>query len=230
MPGAEALKDTASGLLAVSDLEAPPELRPLVPPRGGPDRELGRRPAQAGRADGERRCGCTRASRSRPGRRRCGSGRCPGGRAEVEAAAELRNAIVGIVLRKAEELAAAHRRAGARSNQELEAFSYSVSHDLRAPFRHIVGYAELLREDEGGRLASAAARYLDTIIESARTPARSWTTCWRFSRMGRARAPAGPRGHERAGRARSAGELRRRGGRPTVSWKDRRPAAASTAT
>ena len=54
-----------------------------------------------------------------------------------------------------------------RSNKELEAFSYSVSHDLRAPFRHIVGYAELLREREGGRLDDKSRHYLETIIDSA---------------------------------------------------------------
>ncbi len=85
---------------------------------------------------------------------------------EIETARELRNTIVGIVLRKAEELAELTRELE-RSNEELEAFSYSVSHDLRAPFRHIVGYSELLREQEGERLTDKGRRYLKTIVESA---------------------------------------------------------------
>ncbi|HEU5042108.1 MAG TPA: GAF domain-containing protein, partial [Gemmatimonadales bacterium] len=85
---------------------------------------------------------------------------------EVDAAAELRHAIVAIVLRKAEELAEVSAEL-VRSNRELEAFSYSVSHDLRAPFRHIVGYSELLRERLQGEPREPIGRYLDTIVESA---------------------------------------------------------------
>lgn len=85
---------------------------------------------------------------------------------EVETALELRNSIVGIVLRKAEEMAELTTELE-RSNRELEAFSYSVSHDLRAPFRHIVGYSELLREQEGERLSETGRRYVRTIVESA---------------------------------------------------------------
>jgi light-regulated signal transduction histidine kinase (bacteriophytochrome) len=80
-------------------------------------------------------------------------------------ASDLRNGIVGIVLKKAEELADLNEELR-RSNRELEAFSYSVSHDLRAPFRHILGYSELLQEESKG-MSDKARRYIATIIESA---------------------------------------------------------------
>ncbi len=54
-----------------------------------------------------------------------------------------------------------------RSNKELEAFSYSVSHDLRAPFRHIVGYSNLLKTREATNLSDKGRHYVDTIIEAA---------------------------------------------------------------
>ena len=105
--------------------------------------------------------------------------------ARIEAAAEFRNAIVGIVLRKAEELAAVSAKLES-TNQELAAFSYSVSHDLRAPFRHIVGYAELLKETLSSSAASEANRYVNTIIESARYAGKLVDNLLSFSQMGRA--------------------------------------------
>ena len=105
--------------------------------------------------------------------------------AEIEAAAELRTAIVDIVLRKAEELAALSERL-ASINKELEAFSYSVSHDLRAPFRHIVGYAQLLKRFEGDRLTERGNRYIDTIVESALSAGTLVDSLLNFSQMGRA--------------------------------------------
>lgn len=105
-------------------------------------------------------------------------------RSEVEAVKELRNAIVGIVLRRAEELAALASELR-RSNKELEAFSYSVSHDLRAPFRHIVGYSELLKKQEWADLSERGKRYIDTIIESAYTAGTLVDNLLRFSQMGR---------------------------------------------
>ncbi|HYD99825.1 MAG TPA: ATP-binding protein [Alphaproteobacteria bacterium] len=104
--------------------------------------------------------------------------------AQVDAAKELRNAVVGIVLRRAEELAALNEELE-RSNKELEAFSYSVSHDLRAPFRHIVGYSELLREREGDRLSERGRRYVETIIESALSAGDLVDSLLSFSQMGR---------------------------------------------
>jgi len=102
---------------------------------------------------------------------------------EIATAVELRNAIVGIVLRKAEELAELTEELQ-RSNKELEAFSYSVSHDLRAPFRHIVGYAELLRE--AGATSERSRRYIDTIVESAQYAGKLVDNLLSFSHMGRA--------------------------------------------
>ncbi|HZZ41346.1 MAG TPA: ATP-binding protein [Tepidisphaeraceae bacterium] len=103
---------------------------------------------------------------------------------EIETAAELRNGIVGIVLRRAEIMASLTAELE-RSNKELEAFSYSVSHDLRAPFRHIVGYSELLREREQDKLSPDGRRYINTIIESAQFAGTLVDNLLMFSQIGR---------------------------------------------
>ena len=104
---------------------------------------------------------------------------------EVEGAGDLRNAIVGIVLRKAEELAELNAELN-RSNKELEAFSYSVSHDLRAPLRHIVGYGEMLNELGGDKLNDKEKRCITTIIESSEYAGRLVDKLLNYSRLGRA--------------------------------------------
>jgi two-component system, chemotaxis family, sensor kinase Cph1 len=105
--------------------------------------------------------------------------------AERDGAAELRNAIVGIVLRKAEELAELNEELQ-RSNRELEAFSYSVSHDLRAPLRHIVGYAEILRASIGETISDKDNRCIATIIESSEYAGRLVDKLLAYSRLGQA--------------------------------------------
>lgn len=104
--------------------------------------------------------------------------------AEIEAIKELRHAVLGIVLRRAEELASLSGELE-RINKELEAFSYSVSHDLRAPFRHIVGYSELLRKQEGDSLSDRGRRYVATIIDSALTAGILVDNLLNFAQMGR---------------------------------------------
>jgi light-regulated signal transduction histidine kinase (bacteriophytochrome) len=103
---------------------------------------------------------------------------------ELEAAAELRNAIVGVVLKKAEEVEQISAELQ-RSNRELEAFSYSVSHDLRAPFRHIVGFADLLVKRATDTLDETSRRYVNTIAESARYAGTLVDSLLTFSQMGR---------------------------------------------
>ncbi len=71
------------------------------------------------------------------------------------------------------------------ANRELEAFSYSVSHDLRAPLRHISGYAEILKEDAKGILTGDCLRYLDVLIFSTKEMAQLIDDLLAFSRMGR---------------------------------------------
>jgi PAS domain S-box-containing protein len=71
-------------------------------------------------------------------------------------------------------------------NKELEAFAYSISHDLRAPLRHMAGYTELLRKNAGSVLNEKSQRYVTMIMESAQRMGNLIDDLLAFSRIGRA--------------------------------------------
>lgn len=91
-----------------------------------------------------------------------------------------------------QRLASLHRRLQLhseeleRANQDLEAFSYTVSHDLRAPLRHLSGFSAMLAEKERDRLDPEGRRYLAMIEASARRMGELIDALLDFARLGRA--------------------------------------------
>lgn len=69
---------------------------------------------------------------------------------------------------------------------EMQDFTYTVSHDLRAPLRHIVSFAQLVREDAGPQLTEEVQGFLTTICDSAHTMGVMLDRLLELSRVGTA--------------------------------------------
>jgi PAS domain S-box-containing protein len=73
----------------------------------------------------------------------------------------------------------------AERTAQLEAFSYSVSHDLRAPLRHVIGFLDLLQRDAGQSLSEESLRHIKTISRSAKRMGELIGDLLAFSKLGR---------------------------------------------
>jgi light-regulated signal transduction histidine kinase (bacteriophytochrome) len=103
---------------------------------------------------------------------------------EISSAIELRQAIVDIVLRQADELANINLNLE-RSNNELDAFAYIASHDLKEPLRGIHNYASFLLEDYSDKLDETGTDKLHTLVRLTKRMESLIESLLQFSQLGR---------------------------------------------
>jgi len=115
------------------------------------------------------------------------TGRKEAERALTEAQARLKS-YADELEQKVEERTASLREA----ISQMEEFSYTVSHDLRAPLRSIKGYAEILVEDHGSRMKGEGMRYLERIVENGERMERLVNDVLAISRISNTKVKLGP--------------------------------------
>ena len=103
---------------------------------------------------------------------------------ELEAVADLRSVIVGVVLRQADELARINVELE-RTNNELDAFAYIASHDLKEPLRGIHNYSSFLIEDYADILNEEGVAKLQTLMRLTQRMEDLINSLLHFSRLGR---------------------------------------------
>ncbi|EDX86632.1 PAS fold family [Synechococcus sp. PCC 7335] len=103
---------------------------------------------------------------------------------EVEAALELRTAVIGLVLQKADELSQLNSELE-RSNVELDSFAYIASHDLKEPLRGIHNYSSFLIEDYGNELGEDGVDKLNTLMRLTQRMEDLISSLLHYSRLGR---------------------------------------------
>jgi two-component system, chemotaxis family, sensor kinase Cph1 len=103
---------------------------------------------------------------------------------ELEAVADLRSVIVGVVMRQADELARINVELE-RSNDELDAFAYIASHDLKEPLRGIHNYSSFLIEDYADVLNAEGVDKLQTLVRLTQRMEDLINSLLHFSRLGR---------------------------------------------
>lgn len=104
---------------------------------------------------------------------------------EIQEAIELKNTLVSIVLRKVDELAQLNLELQ-RSNNELDAFAYIASHDLKEPLRGIHNYSNFLLEDYAQILDDEGVNKLQTLVSLTQRMEELISVLLNYSRLGRA--------------------------------------------
>ncbi|MBW4477516.1 MAG: GAF domain-containing protein [Tolypothrix brevis GSE-NOS-MK-07-07A] len=108
----------------------------------------------------------------------------PWRKCEIDGALKLKNAIIGMVLKKADELAKINIELE-RSNSELDAFAYIASHDLKEPLRGIHNYSMFLIEDYADTLNEDGVSKLQTLVRLTQRMEDLINSLLHFSRLGR---------------------------------------------
>ena len=188
LPEAEAYADVASGVLAVPLSRSPPrrvmlwfrpEVAQTVTWGGNPNKPASPAPDPERLQPRQSFAAWTEEARGRA---------IPWQNHEIVAAVEIRDLVIDVILRKAEELERANTQL-TRSNEELESFAYVASHDLKEPLRHIEAFAGLLAESIRPTGDERLRAMVGGIETSSRRLRNLINDLAEFSRLGREAQP-----------------------------------------